>query len=202
MTKMAATLYGLHWSNIQVIPRLDITRPLISEVQQLWDGLQKEQDLLLQKYSLGFLVEQWGVSLLLFAGKVDGQLAALFIIRDPIFDEQGQPRYGWLTLYIVPRFRGKVGVQLCHAAVGYAQQQGFRFLYTAIHAAHRPSRVMARRAGFVRCGALPGAAPSAALGAGDTFAGNDVVFYMQTLEPIHEEVRVRAHERADLRQAG
>lgn len=172
---------------------LEITRPLISEVQQLWDGLQKEQALLLQKYSLGFLVEQWGVSLLLFAGKVEGELAALFIVRDPVFDTTGRPHHGWLTLYVVPRFRGKVAVQLARKALGYAEQQGFRFLYTAIHAAHRASRVMARRVGFVRCGALPGAA--------DTFAGADAIFYCYVMEPIHEEFGVEAAQYANIWEA-
>lgn len=162
--------------------RLEITRPLPSDIEQLWLGFEKERDVMLQPpQSLGHLVEQWGVSMLMWIGKADRQLAAWFILYDTTFDlATAAPYSTWVTLYVVPEQRGRVGLQLCHAMIDYMRQQGLTVCYTGIRRDNMAARYLARRCGFQRCGCLPGGAYSSTLTA-------DALLYCLPLQSTHSQ---------------
>lgn len=149
-----------------------ISRPTPTELSQLWEQLQSERHQLYRfPASLSDLVGQWGHSMLLFTGRVDEHLAALFALCEPAFSSGGSPVAAWVFAYVLPAFRGTHGMHLCQTAVDFFARQGFERFWTGVRADNKPAQRLARSCGFRRCGQVPG------LGAPET-PGVDAIFYV------------------------
>lgn len=144
----------------------EISRPLPSDVATLYEGIEKEKHRLVHvPESLSDITTRWGDSMLLFSGKVDGSLAALFALCSPVFLENGIIDTGWIMLYFLPEYRGRDAFALGDIAVKKITDWGATQLYTACRKDNRAAQCFAQHFGFVR-----------------TAGSSDVIYYKLELQ--------------------
>jgi RimJ/RimL family protein N-acetyltransferase len=124
------------------MPEYTITRPTPSVLAALCQAIEHERDRYVYLPDLATLVAQWGVAMLLFQGNVTGEPAALIGISEP------EDHSGWVTLYVLPQFRGMHGLAVCRLGLDKARVWGFRTLRTQCWETNRAACYVARQLGF------------------------------------------------------